>query len=71
MWRNVSKWDPSKEPQTITSFFFSFLAGGFFNGFFAGKNKNYTRKAPFFFSPGFMHIFKYKGNMPLNFKKIV
>jgi hypothetical protein len=28
--------------------FFSFLAGGFFNGFFAGKNKNYTRKSTFF-----------------------
>jgi hypothetical protein len=42
MWRNVSKWDPSREPQTITfSFFLFFLfwQEDFFIVFFAGEKE--------------------------------
>jgi hypothetical protein len=45
MWRNDSKWDPSREPQTIAFLFFLFWQEDFLMVFFAGENKNYTRKA--------------------------
>jgi len=49
MWRNVSKWDPSRQPQTITSsFFFLFWQEDFLMVFLLGKIKITLEKAPFF-----------------------
>jgi hypothetical protein len=66
MWRNVSKSDPSREPQTIFFLFsfFSFLAGEFFYGFYAGRKKKKTLEKHFFFNSFLKNSIK-EQNVPL------